>query len=461
MKTKRNITLNWLILAIFTAAFSISCERELDELKPVSYPIMPEVFIDDFSSGLNYAAFGGSVPTAFDVDKEVAYDNSEASMRFDVPDANDPAGAYAGGVFFTSVGRDLSVFDALTFYIKASQPATIDVLGFGNDLGESKFQTSINGVTVNTSWKKVIIPLPDPKKLTAERGMLFYSEGPENGLGYTFWIDEVKFEKLGTIAYPRFTIQNGNNDNQSSFVGVSMQISGLSSIFNMPNGIDQSVNISTAYFDFATSDETIATVDENGKVVIVGGPGTAKITASINGEEALGSLTIQSKGAFISAPTPISLPADVISIFSDAYPNIAVNYYNGYWAPYQTTQSADFEVNGDHILYYTNFNFVGIEFSSPTQDASSMTHLHLDVYVPSNLTSDAQFKLELVDFGTGGTGSYVTSIPAASSQQWVSFDIPLSSFSGLTNRAKLAQLIFSTTSTGFTGFYADNIYLYR
>jgi hypothetical protein len=99
-------------------------------------------------------------------------------------------------------------------------------------------------------------------------------------------------------------------------------------------------------------------------------------TARMGDVPANGSLTIQSVGAFQHAPTPMH-PADkVISIFSDAYTNVAVDYYNGYWAPYQTTLSADFEVNGDHILHYTDFNFVGIEFSSPTVNASEMTHLH-------------------------------------------------------------------------------------
>jgi hypothetical protein len=64
-----------------------------------AYPTNPEVFIDGFSAGLNYAAFGGSVPTAFDVDRNVTYNNSEASMRFEVPDEDDPRGSYAGGVF--------------------------------------------------------------------------------------------------------------------------------------------------------------------------------------------------------------------------------------------------------------------------------------------------------------------------------------------------------------------------
>ena len=461
MKTNIFKNTKWLIaITIFSLAV-VSCERKIDELEPATYPVNPEVFIDGFSSGLNYAAFGGSVPTAFDVDKVVTYNNSEASMKFEVPDVNDPSGAYAGGCFYTAVGRDLSHYTALTFWIKATQAATIDVLGFGNDLAESKYQVIINGVDVNTAWKKVIIPLPDPTKLTAERGMLFYSEGPENDKGYTFWIDEVKFENIGTIAHPRFAIFDGQDIVESSYVGVTKKISGLSSIFNMPNGVDQSNSITANYFDFFSSDETIATVDETGEVSVVGGPGTAVITASINGVEAKGSLEIQSLGSFQHAPTPSNNPADVISIFSDAFSSIAVDYYNGYWAPYQTTQSADFEVNGDHILSYTDFNFVGIQFSSPTVDASTMTHLHLDIYIPNILTSDAKMKLELVDFGTGGTGAYIINIAVSQSQQWVSLDIPLSSFAGMTNRLQLAQLIFSQDNATIASFWTDNIYFYK
>ena len=125
--------------------------------------IDPNVFIDDFSSGLNYAAFGGSAPKAFQVDTQVKYAGTK-SMRFEVPDVGSPEGAYAGGSYFTTVGRDLSGYNALSFYIKASQPANIDVIGFGNDLGENKYQVSINALPVNTNWKKVYIPIPDPAK---------------------------------------------------------------------------------------------------------------------------------------------------------------------------------------------------------------------------------------------------------------------------------------------------------
>ena len=451
----------WLFAITILSLTFISCERKIDELEPVTFPVNPEVFIDGFSAGLNYAAFAGSVPDAFDVDEQVSYNNSSASMRFDVPDANDPKGAYAGGCFYTSVGRDLSSFNALTFWIKASQSASIDVLGMGNDLGESKYQVVLNDVKVTTAWKKIIIPLPDPGKLTAERGMFFYSEGPENDKGYSFWIDNVQFEKLGTIAHPRFTIANGQDITETSFAGITKSISGLSSVYNMPTGVDQSVGISANYFEFTSSDESIATVDEAGKIAVVGGPGTAIIRATVNGELAEGSVTIESKGSFQPAPVPTENPANVISIFSDHYTNVPVDYYNGYWAPYQTTQSADFDVNGDHILYYTDFNFVGIQFSAPTVDATSMTHLHMDIFIPTTLSAAAKLKLEIVDNGNGGTGAYIATIQTSQSKSWISYDIPLTNFAGLSDKSHLFQIIFSTPTNNIPGFYADNIYFHK
>ncbi len=440
----------------------LACEREVEGLESPAYPSNPEVFIDGFSPGLNYAAFGGSVPTAFDVDREVTYNGSAASMRFEVPDANDPRGAYAGGAYFTSAGRDLSGYNALTFWAKASQPANIDVVGFGNDLGESRYQVTISGLPVNTNWKKYIIPIPDPSRLRAERGMFFYSEGPENEKGYTFWIDELKFEKLGTLAHPRHFILNGQAQTETSFIGITKTIGGLKSVFNLPAGVDQEVTVAPAYFEFSSSDAAIATVDEAGRVSVRGGPGTARITARVGGVAAAGSLTIQSAGNFQAAPRPTRPAATVISVFSDVYPNIPVDYYNGYWAPYQTTQSADFTVNGDNVLNYTNFNFVGIQFTSPTVNASSMTHLHVDIFIPNTLPANARFKIEMVHFGTPNiTGAFTSTITVAQSRQWVSLDIPLASFSGLSNRSNLAQIIFVDDSNNIDSFYADNIYLYN
>jgi len=462
MKPNFKILAKQLFLWIFVFAV-FSCENDPNDYESASYSKNPEVFIDTFSAGLNFSSYGGAVANAFQVDPDVAYNNSAASMRFDVPNVNDSSGSYAGGSFYTTVGRNLTGYDALTFWAKSTVAATIDVVGFGNDFGDNKYQASISGLQISTVWKKYIIPIPDPSKLTVEKGMFFISEGPENGNGYSFWVDEVKFEKLGTINPQQPKILNGEDVVQNAYVGVTNTIDGLACAFNMPNGINQGVNVTPAYFTFTSSNEAVATVNELGIVNTVGA-GTAVISATVNGVEALGSLTINSSGTFVHAPTPTADPADVIPIFSDTYTNVPVNYYNGFWEPYQTTQSADFAVAGDNVLNYTNFNFVGIEFSSPTVDASGMSHLHVDLYIPNALPAGANFKVTLNDFGADGvfgggndTGATVTfTAPTLVSQGWISLNIPLASFGALASRAHLGQIVFE--GANITNFYADNIY---
>jgi hypothetical protein len=445
------------VLAVF------SCENDPNDFQEATYSTNPNVFIDTFTAGLNYSAYGGSVLDAFQVDTEVTYNNTAASMRFDVPNVNNASGTYAGGAFYTNVGRDLTGYDALTFYARSSVAASIDVVGFGIDFGANKFQASISGMPISTSWKKYIIPIPDAAKLTAERGMFYISEGPENGNGYTFWIDEVKFERLGTINPQQPQIFTGQDLVQTSFVGVTNPITGLVSEFNMPNGINQAVNASAAYFTFTSSNTAVATVNDLGIVTTVGS-GTAVITASVGSNEAAGSLTINSSGDFVHAPTPTANAANVISIYTEAYPNVPVNYYNGYYQPYQTTESADFTVDGDNVLNYTNFNFVGIEFSAPTVNASSMSHLNVSLYFPNAIPAGATFQVQLVDFGADGafgggndtSGTVTFTAPTLISQGWILLHIPLSSFTTLASKTNLAQIIF--VGTNLTNFYADNIF---
>ena len=92
-----------------------------------------------------------------------------------------------------------------------------------------------------------------------------------------------------------------------------------------------------------------------------------------------------------------------------------------------------------------------------------MTHLHLDIFIPNTLSANAQFKIEMVDFGSGGnvTEAFTTNILISQSQQWISLDIPLSSFTGLSRRNNLAQIIFVDVNDRISSFYADNIYFYK
>jgi hypothetical protein len=452
---------------VFILVLPFSCSRDLDELEPAEFPVIGEVFIDGFSAGLNYAAFGGSKVTAFQVDNDVSYTGA-SSMRFEVPDFEDPAGAYAGGAFFTSSGRNLTGFDALTFWAKASKSATIDLVGFGNDLGASEHVVTLQGVSVNTNWKKYYIPIPDPSKLTQERGMFFYSEGPENEQGYTFWIDEVKFEKLGTLAHPKGSILDGQDQVSSAETGDRITIGGLTMTHNLPTGIDQTTNIAPAYFNFSSSDQSVATVGNNGQVTVLDA-GETVITATIAGEDAAGSLTLSSTGEALlppePAPTPTRSQDSVISMFSNVYNDVLVDTWNPFWE-FSTAEVADVKIGDDDVKRYKNLNFVGILTEAEKIDATEMTHFHIDIWTPDPTAPPASFKILIVDFGADGNfgggddSSHELSFtsPTLATESWVSLDIPLSDFVGLTSRSKIAQLVLSGE---IPNVFVDNVYYYN
>lgn len=443
-----------------------SCERDLNVLESATYPDVPEVFIDGFSAGLNYAAFGGSKVTAFDVDYNVKYSGT-ASMRIEVPDFEDPLGAYAGGAYFTNAGRNLTGYDALTFWAKASQPANIDVVGIGNDLALSRNLAVISGLPVNTNWQKYIIPLPDPSRFTQERGMFFYSEGPENDRGYTIWFDEVKFEKLGTIAHPRPFILNGQDQNTIAIVGQTLNIGDIYILFNMPYGTDQRVDVSPTYFTFSSSNESVATVNENGQITIIG-LGTAEVTAKFGSMDVTGSITVIVEESPEPAPVPTVPAENVISLFSNAYNNVPVDTWATGWI-YSTAVLNEIQIQGDDVKLYTNLNFNGIEFASQTIDATSMTRFHMDIWTPDPTALPAAFKVLLVDFGADGVfggGDDVSheltftanTTPALATREWVQLDVPMSAFTGLTTKEHLAQLVISGDPNTV---YVDNVYFYN
>lgn len=453
--------------AIVLLGVTFGCEPSFDELEQASYPVDGNIFLDGFSGGLEYAAFGGSDVTAFQVVDEGAYKGTSV-MRFSVPDFDSPTGAYAGGAFYVPGGRDLSGFTVLTFWAKASKSANIDVLGFGNDLGANQYVTTVYNTPVNTNWKQYYIPIPDPEKLTKEGGMFFYSEGPENGEGYTFWIDEVRFEDLGTIALENAGVFGGTDSAIVSETGATFSAEGFVD-FSLPNGTIQRVSAAPAYYEYATSDPTVATIAPDGTITVMDA-GEAVITAKLGDRDAIGSLTITSTGEAIrpqTAATTPTLPSDdVISIFSDAYDDEPIDYLNGYWiGDGSTTLSEIIEIEGDEVVRYSQLNFVGIQFTAPTIDVSGMTHIHMDLWTPDPTALPAEFKILLIDLGPdnsfeGSDGSSHTitlKSPTLQTEQWISVDIPLSEFFGLTTLNNLAQI---GLSGNLPNMFVDNIYFY-
>ena len=468
MKNRKHIYLKITLLLGFIFTLTVGCEREVsDDVAFASYPNNGEVFIDGFSGGLEYLPFGGSVLNAFTVDEEIRYKGS-ASMRFDVPNVGDPAGAYAGAIFPDFTGRDLSGYDALTFWAKGTIPGTINEIGFGNDFGENKFLVTLPNLQLTTNWRKYIIPIPDPSKLTLEKGMFWYAEGPENSNGYTFWIDELKFENLGTIAQPQPAIFNGVDEVSAAFLDTEVPVTGLTQTFNLASGINETVVAAPSYFSFSSSDIEVARVSESGIISIVG-LGSAKITATLGGVRAKGSLTVEVLGSFTPAPTPVHNPGNVISIFSNAYDNVPIDYYNGFFTPDgQTTLGGnDIEINGDNIIRYTDLNFVAIKTLN-TVNVSTMTHYHLDIQVvDEQIPTNGFIRVLLLDAGPDqvlGTGDETEAFvqftsPTLVPGEWVSLDIPLSDFSGL-NTSNLSLFFFISDAT-ISNILVDNIYFYQ
>ncbi len=471
----KNIKLkHWKTTLFALLIITVSCERGLsDDVEVAGFPTVGE-FYTDAPVGLTDEFFisfdpaTGANTEGFGVDDNEAY-LGLSSIRIDVPTPSDPNGGYIGGIFKDrGAGRDLSGYDALTFWAKGSTTATIGVFGFGTDFENSEYDVTLENVELSTDWRKIIIPIPDPSKLVQEKGMFLFSAGTEstNGTGYTFWLDEMRFEKLGTLGQPRPAILGGQDQTGQANVGTSVPLIGLTQTFNLANGQDVTVSATPSYFDFVTSNPFVASVDDLG-IVTVDGPGeidpdtgvvdnTAVIKASLGGVQASGSLTIE------------AVDINVISLFSDAFANVPVDNYNGFYEPFQTTLGGAIEEDGTNIIDYTMLNFVAIEFygregSGVTAvDATEMTHLHIDVRVNETVDASDYINMSLHNnFTQPSEVSGVFAIPGTdlASNEWVQFDIPLSSFAGLTVKDALGMMLFVSDNT-IANVSLDNIYFY-
>ena len=470
MKNIKFIYSKIILLSGLLFAIIVSCEREIsDEVEFATFSKTGEIFTDSpIGLGSNfYFPFAGSKATAWTVDDNEGYE-SQSSMRFDVPNADDPDGNYAGAIFrVDGAGRDLSEFDALTFWAKALQGVSIDAMGFGTDFEENKYQVTRSNISLSTNWVKYIIPIPDAFKLTNERGVFWYTAGTQatSGLGYAFWIDELKFEKLGTIAQPQPTILNGEDLTQQTFTGSEIDIaaSGLTQTFNVA-GRNVTVSATPAYFEFTSSNTNVAIVDEKGVVNLIN-EGSAEITAQLAGVEARGSLNVTSSGVLAIAPIPTRLEIDVKSIYSDAYVAATTSNFTPNFGG-STTQTTEVGSNGNFVQIYTNNNFTGIVFDN-TVNASALTHLHVDIYTQN---SDTNVDIQIRDIGANGEieTNVFNGFPDGDDKDfrftasgltvgsWTSFDIPLGG--DLTaQKNNLGALIL----VGGPDFILDNIYFYK
>ena len=448
---------NYIASALLTAIIIMSvagCKKDTANLElATNYPTNPDIFIDGFSRDLKFDAWGKV--SNFDIDYAVKYKGT-ASMKIAVPDASDPAGNFAGGVFYTSMARNLSGYDAITFWAKATQATTMNASYGGYPESPGTFSDAYKvaiDVKLNSNWQKYIIPIPDPSLLTSLEGMFSYAAGAlADGSGYTIWIDEVKFEKLGTLAHQKLTISNiASWPAGTGFIGQSFKCEVVETV-NLPNGINTTLAVPSAYLTYTSSDNNVATVNSAGVVTLIG-KGSATITAKLGELSVSGMVTLTN--AVPMAPTPVVPAENVISLYSDAYLSIPIDTPK--W-DYVTNTLKIITINGNNIMSFSTFSYLPITFSPI--DATAMTHLHMDIYVVAPTLTNQPVRLVLKDNAAGEKGiNYSAGLTTGS---WKSLDVPLSSF-GLSSKSALVFLIIASDpqSPKMTDLYLDNVYFYH
>jgi hypothetical protein len=157
-------------------------------------------------------------------------------------------------------------------------------------------------------------------------------------------------------------------------------------------------------------------------------------------------------GPTVAAPTPPARDAaDVISIFSGAYTDVAGSNYFPDWG--QTTVVTTESIAGDDTLKYATFNYEGTVLGS-VQDASAMEFLHVDMW-----TADATVVKVSPIQNTGTAEVLVDLTPIAAG--WNSYDIPMSDFTGMTWVDVKEMKFDGQAGVNPSTIYLDNIYFYK
>ncbi|MFN4080022.1 MAG: T9SS type A sorting domain-containing protein [Saprospiraceae bacterium] len=161
-----------------------------------------------------------------------------------------------------------------------------------------------------------------------------------------------------------------------------------------------------------------------------------------------------------AAPTPTLPAADVISLFSDAYTDVPVDTW---LTPWSAGVLDDVTIQGNPTKKYSQLDFVGIETIANQLDVTNMTHFHIDVWSPDFTF----FGVKLVDFGADGAFGggddveHQVNFTSPGQGQWLSLDIPLSDFVGLTTREHISQYILVGQPTGANTVFVDNVYFFK
>ena len=149
------------------------------------------------------------------------------------------------------------------------------------------------------------------------------------------------------------------------------------------------------------------------------------------------------------APTPDFTGKQAVPVFCDALdggPGINI----GGWG--QSTQVTAGELaEGDHVFYFTNFNYLGWELT-PAVNATNMEYLHVDVYA-QEMTS--------VSVTPISPGKEKVVAKALTPGQWNALDIALSEYESAGIEWNNVYQFKFAVPVGGNSLFVDNVYFYK
>ena len=345
-----------------------------------------------------------------------------------------PGMNYQGIQFASPI--NLASMDSLHLDIWTPNCTSFDIyLVAGSGAGEKL----VNKTLTLSGWNSVNIKLSEYSSQGLPMGNIiqfkFVAVTPASGAN--MFIDNMYFYTNASLP----TLSNFNIP--AKFVG------------DAPFTLTAPTSNSSGAFSYSSSNTGVATI--SGNTVTIVGVGTSTITATqaAAGSYSSGTITANLVVTYppltVAAPVPTRAAANVKSLYSDTYPNVAGIDWNPFWG--QTTIATEVSISGNATRKYESLNYQGTQLSAAL-NMSAASHLHLDLYSP-NCT---QFKISLIKT-TGGTSEIPFTItPTLNS--WNSIDIPLTAFSPAII-ASVEQIKIEGLPASSALVYLDNIYFWH
>jgi Bacterial Ig-like domain (group 2) len=439
----------------------------------------PEVFVGKFPSNVNFQPFLNTSPANVTPDATVCYPDTSiycpdggATLRVDVPSPGDPENFFAGGAIVSGLPRNLSGYDAVTFWAKSTRGAPV-LVGIGADQTDDPAYITLGAASLSTEWRQYVLPIPLPSRLTAERGLFYFSAGADGSpaTGFTFWLADIQYVTLGpAIGGPHPVMPAtciGKRVGDVAFP--AFRAGSIPVRFDVDAGVGV-IDASSRYFTFTSSDPAVASVDPGG-IVSVMGDGTATITAQLGGVQAAGPLTVNVGGASTCpplavpttiAPTPEVPAANVISLFGSAYTPRPVSSWHTSWSDCCSREVQNTTVGTHPVKKFVLFPFNGVAISpdgssAGAVDASAMTWFHVDVWTPDGYA----FEVKLVNDPAGSASESTVGAYITQTGSWVGLEIPMTAFRNLGGTSKIGQMLFLVPDGTSSTWYVDNVYFHN